>query len=227
MTIRAGWLHTAPLRPRRGPVAAALASLCIWIFPAGVRAAFITTHEAQLDGIYQQGALDIDIRLEPSTWIRAGSLLDITSAAELDSLFALSPAGYPGVNLYFVDAVDFCGGFDVGIIGCATSPGNQIVLESVWAASGLGGELTAHELGHNLGLGHLDDIANLMNPVLMGGTQLTGDQMTSLEASPLVRSDLSGDFISITPVLITPEPATWMLVAAGCLALAQRHRSSS
>ena len=70
----------------------------------------------------------------------------------------------------------------------------------------------AHELGHNLGLGHIDDISNLMNPVLMGGTQLSAAQMATLGASPLVQNDFLGDFVSITPILITPEPEALALV---------------
>jgi hypothetical protein len=211
----------------RLPARAAGLLVCLWtgLLPAPAWSAFITTHEGALDAIYGQGALDIDIRLNASTSIEAAALLDIVSAADLSSLFGLAPAASPTVNLFFVDSVDFCGAsFDIGIIGCANSPGNQIVLESVWAAGGLGAELTAHELGHSLGLGHVDDIANLMNPVLMGGTQLTPSQMATVVASPLVQSDLFGDFVSITPILVTPEPATWALVGAGLLALAWRRR---
>ena len=223
MTLRPGWLRRTRWRPRPGWCAALFLLVCL--SPASAGSAFITTHEAQLDTIYQQGALDIDIRLDASRAILAPSLLDITSSADLTSLFSLSPAAFPTVNLYFVDSVDFCGGsFNVGIVGCANSPGNQIVLESGWAASGLGGELTAHELGHNLGLAHISDIANLMNPVLMGGSLFNAAQMASLTGSSLVQSDLSGDFISTAPVLITPEPETWMLLAAGCVALAWWRR---
>jgi hypothetical protein len=193
--------------------------------PGAARSAFITTHEAEMEAIYQQGALDIDIRLDASTSILAPSLLDITTSADLSALFGLSPAPSPTVNLFFVDTVDFCGGsFDAGIIGCANLPGNDIVLESLFAAGALGGELTAHELGHNLGLVHIGDVSNLMNPVLMGGTQLSAAQMASVGASPLVQNDVLGDFISITPILITPEPETLALVGAGLLGLAWGRR---
>ena len=126
-----------------GSRAAALLLLGACLLPTPARSAFITTHEAQLDAIYQQGALDIDIRLNGPTAIDAPALLDITSAADLTTLFGLGVAPSPTVNLFFVDSVDFCGGsLNPGIIGCANSPGNDLVVESVFASGGLGGELT-------------------------------------------------------------------------------------
>ena len=197
------------------------------------QAAYVTINEAGLDAIYSQasfGNRSVDIRIGAVSQIVAPTLLDITTDAEINQLFGMHVGSTNDVNFYFVDTISACGGFNVNIIGCGEFPGNDFVVESDFAAGPSGAQLLAHELGHNLGLGHVDAslTARLMNPFLFGGTLLTTSEVTQLLLSPLVRIDANGQrYININPVLIVasvrnnvPEPASLgllfgALVAAG------------
>lgn len=201
--------------------------------PSTAWAAFITTPEAGMDSIYGQGtfgANTIDIRFNPTITYNDPTLLTIDSNAKLNTLFGIQGAT-PTVFMYFVDDISFCGGVsDPLIVGCADQPGNDIVVESAFMASALGDELAAHELGHNLGLEHIADINNLMNPTILASTTgLTGpgagSQVATIFMDPagIIQSDVSGYFISITPVLITPEPGILLLL--GVLVIAAWRRS--
>mgnify|MGYP000729700969 CR=1 FL=1 len=184
------------------------------------QAALITTNEAALDSIFSQanfGNMPIDIRIGAATEIVFPSLLDITTDAEITSLFGMHVGGINVVNFYFVDTVDSCGGFNVSIVGCGELPGNDFVVESTFAAGVFGGELLAHELGHNLGLGHLNGNF-LMNPFLNNSTVLTAGEVTTIRASSLVQTDGQQFWIDINPVLVVaqasnpiPEPSILLL----------------
>lgn len=78
-----------------------------------------------------------------------------------------------GPGAYLVATVDFCGGSTgTGIVGCATSPGDFLVVEvddppSLGADRGI---TIAHERGHNAGLGHpTHDPCELMAAANGGG----------------------------------------------------------
>ena len=179
------------------------------------QAGFITTNESALDSIFSQssfGNLPIDIRIGTATEIVFQSLLDITSSAEISQLFGLHVGLANIVNFYFVDTISACGSSTgAGIVGCGETPGNDFVIESSFAASGFGGELLAHELGHNLGLGHLNGNF-LMNPSLNNQTTLTASEVTAIRNSPLVQTDGQDFWININPVLIVAEAAKPTLV---------------
>jgi len=185
------------------------------------QAAFITTNEAALDSIFSQtnfGNMPIDIRIGAATELVFPSLLDITTDAEITSLFGMHVGLASVVNFYFVDTIDACGGVNPAIVGCGELPGNDFVVESTFAAGGFGGELLAHELGHNLGLGHLNGNF-LMNPFLNGFIDLTVGEVATIHNSPLVKTDGQRFWIDINPVLIVarasrpiPEPSTLLLL---------------
>lgn len=193
---------------------------------ANANAALITLNEAGLDAVFSQASFGsdiVDIRIGTATEIVAPDLLDITSNTEISSLFGMHQGSSTDVNFYFVDTISACGGsLSSSIVGCGETPGNDFVVESIFAAGSYGAELLAHELGHNLGLGHMSG-ANLMNSALNNSTALIASQVATILASSLVQNDQSGYFININPVLVVAsstsvaEPET---IAIFALALA-------
>jgi len=207
-------------RPNSARAALALAAM-LWAAPA--QAAFVTTNEASLDLIYSQasfGATPVDIIFNPVVIVENYALLTIDGVGDLVTLFGLFSAA-PTIFAYFVDSVDWCGAFNVGFAGCGELPGDNFVVESVYAASGNGTELMAHELGHNLGLAHTNpDASNLMFSEINGNSTLTAAQVTALRASGSVQGTPGAEFVTITPVLITvAEPATLGLLVLGLIAV--------
>ncbi len=195
------------------------------------QAAYVTIDEAALDSIFSQSSFGnsrIDIRVGGVTQLVRPDLLAITTDAQVNTLFGLHSGGANVVNFYFIDTIDSCGGFNVNIIGCGETPGNDFVVESVWAADNtvqaggysFGAQLLAHELGHNLGLNHRNG-NNLMNPFINGYGDLNATEVTAIRASSLVQQDTAGFYILINPVLIVrqalevPEPGSLALVMAG------------
>jgi hypothetical protein len=72
----------------------------------------------------------------------------ITTSSELSAVINNSIA-----RVKVVDYIGYCGGPGSGIIGCAKTPGNGMVVVRMSSAPDEG-KLWAHELGHNTGLGH-------------------------------------------------------------------------
>jgi hypothetical protein len=214
----------------------AVASLLVCA-AGGVSAAVITTNEAALDSIFSQtsfGLQSIDIRFTASQTIYDTALLSIDSDTEWTQLALFGGnSAYPVINMFFVDAMTWCGGPASNTIGCANTPGNMLMLNSDWAASANGGALAAHELAHNLGLDHVTGAnTNLMNPILSGNTTLTtnqalaflGDGTREYPGKSLIQMSTAGQrYITITPILIAasiPEPETWAMMVAGLLGMA-------
>ncbi len=139
-------------------------------------------------------------------------------------MFAANPddAASKIVDAFFVDSITACGsGSGPNIVGCANRPGHDLVVKSSYAATDTNEIDLGHELGHNLGLDHVADPTNLINPVLLGGTTLTSSQFTTILGSALFQVDPNGDndyFINIRPILIaasTPLPAAWGMMTLG------------
>ena len=150
-------------------------------------------------------------------------MLSIDTDAEFDSLFSLSV--YSGrnsktINMIFVDAINFCGTAG-SFIGCGNTPGNLLVVSSSFAArADVGANLEAHELGHNLGLDHVNGSGtNLMNPSISSNFSFDAAKIQAILASSLVQTASNGQrFLSITPIAIVasvPETQTWAMFALG------------
>jgi hypothetical protein len=201
-----------------------------------VDAGMVTTNEAEMDAVFSQASFTdpIDIRFLAQQTIFDSTLLVIDDGAELSALFnhpTNDPT--PTINMFFVDAIQWCGGPaspGFTIAGCANTPGNDLVLNSNFAAGSSGAELAAHEIAHNLGLGHVGNTSstdNLMNPVLNGNTDLTVAQYNSLITSSRVQMDGSGMFINIRPILIAasvPEPTAATMFVVAMIGVSVRRR---
>jgi len=190
-------------------------------------AAFVSTKEVEMDAIFGQasfGLNPIDIRYLPTVTYVDPNLLNINTSAKLSSLFSLAPPPLAH-NVYFVDTVDWCSGFNTGIVGCGSLPGNDFVVESGYASGSSGAELLGHELAHNLALGHVGNNSsqdNLLNPVVgypgPNTTALTVAQANTILSRPTVQTDISNGslYIEIQPVLIVaslvPEPSSLALI---------------
>ncbi len=213
-----------------------LLTLCSWAFVAGPACAgFIST--PSLNAIYGQAAFGLKpitvTWLTPGATIISPRLATIDDDIEVRDLFALAPSAAPVVNVFFVDAIGFCGGlFSSGIVGCSSAPGNILMVASSFAAGAQGALDIAHELGHSLGLSHVGNNStrgNLMNPVL-NSTILTTSQAssilgtTSTSGSNLVQMATNGSlFINLRPIAVVvsavPEADIYVLMLGGLLLL--------
>ncbi len=146
----------------------------------------------------------------------------IASSALFDaSLFRLAedqPQVAGVLNVWFVDQIAGCG---PAVYGCAFVGGNGAAV----AASALRDRRTdiiAHELGHNLGLGHVSDPFNLM---AFGETRIVPVSLSDVDPfGPLSRLDpgqirLARDSPHLTPI---PEPGSLLLVLGGLGAILAR-----
>lgn len=220
--------------PRFRKVLTSFAILASSGFVAGsAYAGFISTPD--LDPIFSQsvfGATPIAVHWLAPTSIVDASLASIDSGDEFIRLAGDSPDALPVVNAFFVDSINFCGGPASNIIGCSFQSSNVIAIDSSFAAGASGYIAIAHELGHSLGLQHVDGTGNLMNPYL-NSTLLTSTQAaTVLGATYLVQSNPAGGrFIDIRPIAVlasaVPEPAAYAMLLAGLMIVATVARRTA
>ena len=209
------------------------------------QAAYVTINEAGMDAVFSQasfGGRTVDIRIGAVTQLARPDLLNISTDAQIDTLFGLHVGAANDVNFYFIDTIgDACGVAGDSVIGCGELPGNDFLVESTAADDNSipgGGNITAgvqllsHELGHNLGLAHRGG-NDLMNPFINGFGDLNAAEVAAILASPLVQTDANGQrFILINPVLLVaavtppgiPEPSSALLAMLGLLAIGVRAR---
>lgn len=96
-----------------------------------------------------------------------------TGDGSIDSLAELNAVlGLPGY-VKVVNAINWCGGFGVGIIGCAPVPGNSLTV--VRFTANLEGILWAHEYGHTRGLSHRNNVNAVMNPFIVDTARRVND----------------------------------------------------
>jgi hypothetical protein len=212
-----------------------LATSLLGLATGAASAGFVTTQESGMDAIFSQagfGSSTVDIRFNPTVTIADNDLLSIDTEADFDALFGLATAS-PVVAIFYVDAISWCGNVNAGYIGCGSTPGNLIAVESSFAAGSNGANLLGHELGHNLGLDHINNGNNLMNPTLIAGFgNLNAGQITQILASPLVQISGGQRFITITPFAViaetppVPEPGTGVLMLLALGGLAWKLRRS-
>ena len=211
--------------------------LFVVVAPTSTWAASVTTSELSnlktgMDGIYSQstfGSNPIQIRFNAIQTVNGPT--SVNSSTDWNTLLGFAGAP-PTVFAFFVDAINWCGSAGNNIVGCAGQPGNALMLDSGFVAAnqtGNGFIDFAHELGHNLDLAHVSDTTNLMNATLLGGTTLTATQVSTIYNSPLIQTDSLGKlFISITPIVVVPLPAAWILLlsAMGMMGIFGGKRST-
>ena len=197
-------------------------------------AATVTTNESGLDAVFSQisfGNSPIDVRFNATQTLVNGNLLNIDTAAKSSALFGMANSSGPAIDMFFVDTIDYCGGYNTSIVGCGFVGAAGLMVESIFAAGSYGVELLAHELGHNLGLGHGG--CGLMGPALNNNTCLSAAEVSTILLSSLVQRDSNGLYIEINPWLVTaaqiPLPAAgWLLIGGiGVLAAARRRRKTA
>lgn len=198
------------------------AALSVAFAGTAAQAAFVTIDEVGVNEIFSQesfGDTPIEIIFNEVVELVAPDLLDITTDAEVNALFSMHIDPANEASFFFVDTIDACGGFDVNIVGCGETPGNDFMVESDFADSRFNAELLAHELAHNLGLDHT--VGGLMDPIINGERDLTEAQVALIFqnlGNSLVQFDQDGDaFVVVNPVLVVAGVAQVPLPAAGLL----------
>ncbi len=125
----------------------------------------------------------------------------IATPSELNAVFGVTSHG-----VKVVVSLDFCGGFNTSIIGCAAigSPTN-LVLEHLGSVT-LNGILWAHEFGHNQGLFHPNP--SVSTRIMNGSLSSVSKQMTQAEcnawhSTPANPGTITGPITGSCPLLFT------------------------
>jgi len=202
---------------------------------SAANAAFITIDEVGMDAIFSQvtfGNTPVDIRIGASIEHVDPDLLNMNTGAKWATLTSNHYGAANTVNFWFLDDLSWCGNINVNYVGCGETPGNDFVVESIFASGPSNAELLAHELGHNLGLGHNGGATSLMNAFINGGTDLSAGEVTTIMNSSLVQTDVTNGqrFINILPILIVaqatpdiPEPETMVLMLLSLVLLGRKR----
>jgi hypothetical protein len=226
------------------------------------RASFITTPSlSPYFGAANFGAGALTVTYLPAIFLTTnGALANITTGAQQAALFALAGTTQPGFQVgqpntgmvmipnlattddaFFVDILAACGAQisdpdNSTIVGCASRPGNTLVVPSAFVATANGAEDLAHEIGHNFGLLHCEDAANavaaggpgcaamdLMTASGFGNPNLNAAQVAIVNASALLGGTRN---LTIQPIAFVPEPGTIVIMLGGLAALFALRRAA-
>jgi hypothetical protein len=182
---------------------------------AGASCTTATTYAAETTKIYAQA--NVASVFLPTTTVNSTALLSIPSVSSTSAGPGISPDAST-LNVWFVQNMPTSSGT---LYGEAWLGANGVAINTTAVNSFNGGigrlDTVAHELGHNLGLGHNNFGAGGANNVMSAGSvrsipggigdiaptgaaldQLTADQITQLRSSPFVKDvpkvqvDISG-----------------------------------
>jgi len=185
--------------------------------------------EGFIDDIWAQAGIDINF-LSANTWDNSfannGSGLPTDTRPTSDLSTIIFDGGNAGVasadptiiNMYFVNIVPgFISLGDNSAAGLAFVGANGIAqyVGSSLLGSTSGQETVAgvvsHEIGHNLGLGHITELENLMNT--------GGQRLNSAQISTALASDFSVAVVPVPPALVL------FLSGLGLLGFCKRKRA--
>jgi hypothetical protein len=188
------------------------------------KASLITTPNlAPYFGAANFGAGALTVTYLAPIYLLNTTLENITTGAQQTALFALAGTtqagfqiGQPNTGMvtipnlatvddaFYVNTLSACGmqisdPDNSTIVGCASVPGNTLVVPGAFIATANGAEDLAHEIGHNFGLLHCEDAANavgaggpgcaamdLMTASGFGNPNLNAAQVGIINASALL-----------------------------------------
>lgn len=124
-----------------------------------------------------------------------------TSGFSTDYFDVDNPTSTSVVNMFIVDNINLN-----DAIGYGELLGNTMVLEESWLNSIYGANLFAHELGHNMGLDHSDEL-NIMYPYINKSTFFSHEEIKTINMNlaGLIQFDGNNRYIEVNPIFISSD----------------------